>query len=105
MTDAAPAEDPPSVGKQHQETFMARYIDIHFGFVGATEQQLLDAHRTRQAVEGAEGVRFEGAWLDQESGTAFCLCTAPSREAVLRAHELAGDSAAEVYEISIEVAS
>jgi hypothetical protein len=44
-------------------------------------------------------------WLDQESGTAFCLCTAPSREAVLRAHERAGDPAGEVYEISIEVAS
>ena len=105
MTDASPAVDPPYIGEQHQEAFMARYIDIHCGFVGATEQQLLDAHRSRQAVEGTEGVRFERAWLDQESGTAFCLCTAPSREAVLRAHELAGDPGAEVYEISIEVAS
>ena len=84
---------------------MARYIDIHCGFVGATEEQLRDAHDSRLAVEGSEGVRFERTWLDSESGTAFCLCTAPSREAVLRAHERAGDPAAEVYEISIEVAS
>ena len=84
---------------------MARYIDIHCGFVGATEQQLRDAHESRLAVEGTEGVRFERAWLDPESGTAFCLSTAPSREAVLRAHERAGDPAGEVYEILIEVAS
>ena len=97
---------------------MARYIDIHWGFVDATEQQLRDAHENRLAVEDTEGVRFERIWLDQESGTAFCLCTAPSREAVLRAHERenqqearriaherAGDPAGEVYEISIEVAS
>lgn len=84
---------------------MARYIDIHCGFVGATEQQLREAHRNRLAVEGTEGVRFEKTWLDPESGTAFCLCTAPSREAVLRAHERAGEPAGEVYEISIEVAS
>jgi hypothetical protein len=105
MTDAALAKDPPSISKQHQEAFMARYIDIHCGFVGATEQQLRDAHEGRLAVEATEGVRFEKAWLDPESGTAFCLCTAPSREAVLRAHERAGDPAAQVYEISIEVAS
>jgi hypothetical protein len=105
MTDAVRPRDPPSISKQHQEAFMARYIDIHWGFVDATEQQLRDAHENRLAVEGTEGVRFERTWLDQESGTAFCLCTAPSREAVLRAHERAGDPAGEVYEISIEVAS
>jgi hypothetical protein len=84
---------------------MARYIDIHCGFVGVTERQFRDAHDGMLAVEATEGVRFEKAWLDPESGTAFCLCTAPSREAVLRAHERAGNPAAEVYEISIEVAS
>ena len=48
-------------------------------------------------------MHFERAWLDPEYGKVFCLSTAPSKEAVMRAHERAGHPAAEVYEISIEV--
>jgi hypothetical protein len=84
-------------------TSMARYIDIHSGFVGATEEQLRDAHQSRRRVEDTEGVSFERSWLDPEYGKVFCLCTAPSKEAVLRVHERSGHPAAEVYEISIEV--
>ena len=38
---------------------MARYIDIHWGFVGATEEQLRAGHQSRRRVEDSEGVRFE----------------------------------------------
>ena len=38
---------------------MARYIDIHSGFVGATEEQLRAAYQSRRREEDAEGVRFE----------------------------------------------
>ena len=82
---------------------MARYIDIHSGFVGATEEQLRDAHQSRRRIEDTEGVRFERTWLDPEYGKVFCLSTAPSKEAVLRVHERSGHPAAEVYELSIEV--
>ena len=82
---------------------MARYIDIHSGFVDATEEQLRAAHQSQRHVEDTEGVRFERAWLDPEYGKVFCLCTAPSKEAVLRVHERAGHPAAEVYEVPIEV--
>ena len=33
---------------------MARYIDIHSGFVGATEEQLRAAHQSRRRVEHQE---------------------------------------------------
>lgn len=47
--------------------------------VGVTEEQLAEAHAADLAIEGAEGVHFERAWLDPESGKVFCLSTGPSR--------------------------
>ena len=52
-------------------------MDVHSGFFGVTEEQLLEAHRRDQAIEGTEGVHFEKAWLDPEAGKVFCLATGP----------------------------
>jgi hypothetical protein len=82
---------------------MARYIDIHCGSVGATPEQFRAAHQSRLLVESTEGVHFEQAWLDPESGRTFCLSVAPSKEAVMRVHEKAGHHTAEVYEVPVEV--
>ena len=82
---------------------MARFMDIHSGFVGASEKDLKMAHSQDLAIEGEEGVHFERAWLDPEAGKVFCLSTGPSKEAVLRIHERAGHPSAEIYELPIEV--
>ncbi|MCU1550385.1 MAG: gualylate cyclase [Glaciihabitans sp.] len=82
---------------------MARFMDIHDGFQGVSEQQLSEAHNADLAIEAEEGVHFERAWLDQESGKVFCLSTGPSKEAVMRVHDRAGHPTAEVYELSVEV--
>jgi hypothetical protein len=82
---------------------MARFMDVHSGFVGVTAEQLKAAHEADLAIEGEEGVHFEQAWLDPESGKVFCLSTGPTKEAVMRIHERAGHPTAEVYEIPIEV--
>ena len=82
---------------------MARFMDVHSGFVGVTEEQLLEAHRRDQALEGDEGVHFETAWLDPEVGKVFCLSTGPSKESVLRIHERAGHPTTEIYEVPVEV--
>jgi Protein of unknown function (DUF4242) len=82
---------------------MARFMDVHSGFVGVTEEQLLEAHRRDQELEGDEGVHFETAWLDPESGKVFCLSTGPSKESVLRIHERSGHPTTEIYEVPIEV--
>ena len=79
---------------------MARFIDVHAGFVGVTQDQLAAAHALDLANEGVEGVHFEHAWLDPESGKAFCLSTGPSKEAVMRVHEKSGIPTSEVYEIA-----
>jgi hypothetical protein len=68
-----------------------------------TEQQLLEAHRRDQAIEGEEGVHFEKAWLDPEAGKVFCLATGPSKESVLRIHECAGHPTNEIYKVPVEV--
>jgi hypothetical protein len=82
---------------------MTQFMDVHDGFVGVTAEQLKQAHEADLAIEGEEGVHFERAWLDPESGKVFCLSTGPSKEAVMRVHERAGHPTTEVYELQVEV--
>jgi hypothetical protein len=82
---------------------MAKFMDVHSGFIGVTADQLAAAHAADLALEAEEGVSFERAWLDPESGKVFCLSHAPDRDAVLRVHERAGHPTTEIYELPIEV--
>jgi hypothetical protein len=82
---------------------MASFMDVHSGFFGVTAEQLKEAHERDVAIEREEGVRFERAWLDPDSGKVFCLSSGPSRESVMRIHERAGHPTAEVYELTVEV--
>ena len=82
---------------------MAKFMDVHSGFIGVTGEQLAEAHGRDLAIEADEGVHFEQAWLDPSSGKVFCLSTGPSRDAVMRIHERAGHPTAEVYELTVEV--
>jgi len=91
-----------SAGRQ-EDRHMAQFMDVHSGFVGVTGAQLREAHERDLAIEKDEGVHFERAWLDPESGKVFCLSTGPSREAVMRIHERAGHPTAEVYAVPVEV--
>jgi hypothetical protein len=83
---------------------MAKFMDVHTGFVGVTAQQLKEAHERDLEIEGEEGAHFEHAWLDPVSGKVFCLSSGPSKESIMRIHERAGHPTAEVYEVPIEVA-
>lgn len=78
-------------------------MDVHSGFNGVTAQQLREAHDRDLAIQAEEGVNFERAWLDPESGKVFCLATGPSKEAVMRIHERAGHPTPDVYELAVEV--
>jgi len=86
-----------------RRTEMAKFMDVHSGFTGVTEEQLQEAHQRDLDIEAAEGVHFERAWLDPESGVVFCLSSGPSKEAVRRVHEKAGHPADEIYELPVEV--
>jgi hypothetical protein len=78
-------------------------MDVHDGFIGVTAQQLQDAHNADLAIENDEGVHYEKAWMDPESGKVFCLATGPSKEAVMRIHERAGHPTSQVYALTVEV--
>ena len=82
---------------------MPKFMDVHSGFHGVTEEQLKVAHEADLAIEADEVVHFERAWLDPVEGKVFCLATGPSKEAVMRIHARAGHPTAEVYELPVEV--
>jgi hypothetical protein len=82
---------------------VATFMDVHEGFVGVSGEEMREAHAADLAIEADEGVHFEKAWLDPESGMVFCLSTGPSKEAVMRVHERAGHPASNVYEVPITV--
>lgn len=82
---------------------MPQFMDVHSGVFGVTADQLLEAHERDAAMEADEGVHFEHAWLDPALGKAFCLASGPSKEAVLRVHERAGNATTEIYELTAEV--
>jgi hypothetical protein len=91
-------------GRMRRNRRMGKFMDVHEGFFGVTAQQLAEAHQADLDIEKDEGVHYEHAWLDPESGKVFCLATGPSKEAVMRVHERAGHPTPDVYEVSIEVA-
>lgn len=82
---------------------MPKFIDVHSGFVGITQDQLSAAHQRDLDIQAAEGVSFTNAWLDPVSGKAFCLSEGPDKEAVQRVHEQAGHPAEAIYEVPVEV--
>ncbi|GAA2480698.1 SCO4226 family nickel-binding protein [Streptomyces gobitricini] len=82
---------------------MGTYMDVHHGMKGITSQQLNQAHQADLAIEKEEGVHFEHAWADPESGTVYCLSTGPSPEAVQRVHERTGHAADEIHEVTLSV--
>ncbi|NEB41038.1 SCO4226 family nickel-binding protein [Streptomyces sp. SID14515] len=82
---------------------MGMYMDVHRGMKGITSEQLKEAHEADAAIEKEEGVHFEHAWADPQSGTVYCLSTAPSAEAVQRIHERAGHTADEIHAVPLAV--
>ncbi|MET9430972.1 MULTISPECIES: SCO4226 family nickel-binding protein [unclassified Streptomyces] len=82
---------------------MGTYMDVHRGMKGITSDQLREAHEADLAIEKEEGVHFERAWADPQSGTVYCLSTGPSADAVKRIHERTGHAADEIHEVPLSV--
>ncbi|MEV7023850.1 SCO4226 family nickel-binding protein [Kitasatospora sp. NPDC093558] len=80
-----------------------KFMDVHHGMAGITGEQLKAAHEADMAVQGDEGVQFERAWADPESGTVYCLSDAPSKEAVQRVHTRTGHPADEIHPVPLSV--
>lgn len=82
---------------------MTQFMDVHRGMEGITNDQLRQAHQADLAIEAEEGVHFERAWADPESGIVYCLSEAPSADAVQRIHERAGHRADEIHPVPLSI--
>lgn len=78
---------------------MSLYIDVHRD-VDATLEDVREAHEHDLEIQDEYGVDYKRYWVDEESGTVFCLFEGPSKEAGNTVHEEAhGLVADEIYEV------
>jgi hypothetical protein len=81
---------------------MPLYMDVHRDVDGLTAEAVADAHRRDLEKQGEHGVEYVRYWYNEEEGTVFCLCRAPSMEAAeavhREAHGLLADEIVEVRE-------
>ena len=80
---------------------MPLYMDIHKAVNGVTADAVADAHQKDLQTQEKYGVKYQKYWLDESTGTIFCLVDAPSKEAAERVHrEAHGLTADEIHEVS-----
>ena len=79
---------------------MPLYMDIHKNVEGLTTEAVTGAHQKDLEVQGKYGVTYLKYWYDEGTGTVFCLCEAPSKEAAEAVHrEAHGGVADEIIEV------
>jgi class 3 adenylate cyclase len=83
---------------------MPTYIDIH-DLPGATAEDVAKAHAHDVQVQDKHGVNYFKYWVNEKTGKAFCMCTAPSSEAADAVHrESHGMMAARIMEVTDDMA-
>jgi hypothetical protein len=79
---------------------MPLFLDIHKKVDGATAEAVAGAHARDLEVQEKYGVRYIKYWLDEQSGTIFCLVEAPDKDAARKVHhEAHGLVADEIHEV------
>ena len=79
---------------------MALFMDIHKKVDGVTADAVAGAHEKDLEVGSKYGVSYKKYWVDEDSGTIFCLVEAPNKEAAERVHrEAHGLVADEIHEV------
>ena len=79
---------------------MALYMDIHRHVEGLTGEAAAGAHARDLDVQAKYGVEYLRYLYDEGTGTVFCLCEAPSKEAAEAVHRKAhGLLANEIIEV------
>ncbi len=81
---------------------MPLYMDTHKGLEGLTAEAVAGAHQKDLEVQDKHGVKYRRYWFNENDGSVFCLCEAPSKEAAetvhREAHGLVADEIIEVKE-------
>lgn len=80
---------------------MSLYMDIHRD-LDATAEDVAEAHELDLEVQEEYDVDYRQYWVNEETGTVFCLFEGPSPEAGAAVHEEAhGLTADECYEVAV----
>ncbi len=81
---------------------MPLYMDVHKKVPGLTAEAVAGAHAKDLEVQAKHGVQYLKYWFDGGTGTVFCLCEAPNKEAAVavhrEAHGLVADEIIQVQE-------
>ena len=79
---------------------MPLYMDLHKGVHGLTHDQMKQIHEADVNIQDQYGVKYHKFWVNEESGTVFCLAEGPSKEACMEVHKHAhGQLACEIIEV------
>jgi hypothetical protein len=79
---------------------MPLYMDTHHNVEGLTAEAVAAAHTKDLEVQDKYAVKYLRYWFDEGTGTVFCLCEAPSKEAAEAVHrEAHGLVAEEITEV------
>lgn len=80
---------------------MPLYMDVHRN-VDASIEEVEEAHELDLETQAEYGVEYKKYWVDEDSGTVFCLFEGPNKAAGEKVHEeahgLTADEIHEVYE-------
>lgn len=77
------------------------FLDVHhLDPSGVTLEGVAEAHREDLAIEADHGVHYERYWVDEDTGTVYCLVQAPSARDAEEVHRMAhGLVADEIHEV------
>jgi hypothetical protein len=79
---------------------MPLYMDVHKHIEGLTGDAVGGAHEKDLEVQDKHDVKYLKYWYDEGTGTVFCLCEAPNKEAAEAVHrEAHGLVADEIFEV------
>lgn len=79
---------------------MPLFMDIHKEVKGVKASDVAAAHMKDLEVQGKHGVNYLHYWVNEDTGTIFCLCEAPNKEAAIAVHrEAHGLLADEIMEV------
>jgi class 3 adenylate cyclase len=75
-------------------------MDLHRGLNGISCRDVEHAHHLDEQVQDKYGVKYHKFWMNEESGTIFCLIEGPTKEACAAVHQEAhGLVACEIIEV------
>jgi hypothetical protein len=63
---------------------MPLYMDVHKNVDGATADAMAYAHLKDLQTQDKYGAKYYKYWIDESTGTNFCLVEAPNKEAAER---------------------